>query len=255
MRLNDSISRDLLNLKILSSDYIKAHLQNEFIFRSRLDALRSILPQQAMHFEKIGNSVLEFYHSFDGMVKMLSSKIPELLNKLGVGKVSAYRCFLRYMPLDDDEVPEHKFQEIEDIKHNILYPQCYPQSLKTLLYHQVFPNSLTLPIVKLFAILVYVVTINISKILSSYVNALMILISLFLYIKSLTHYSRNIGKSFVSIYKVTFQIFINLLILNTMSFRKRNCNIVSSLSVSVVDVQTSQDGVRDSVRLSEDEFL
>ena len=40
-----------------------------------------------------------------------------------------------------------------------------------------------------------------------------------------------------------------------MSFRKRNCNIVSSASFSVVDVQTSQDGVRDSVRLSEDEFF
>lgn len=40
-----------------------------------------------------------------------------------------------------------------------------------------------------------------------------------------------------------------------MSFRKRNCNIVSSSSVSVVDVQTSQDGIRDSVCLSEDDYF
>lgn len=126
LRLSESVSKDMLNLQVLTSDYISRHLQGELSFRSRIDALRVLVPQQCMHFDKILNVVLGSYINFSDMSHKLSCEIPALLRELGIYRVSTYRVFLRYMPLLEEEDPEHKFQEIEDIKHCMLYPPVYP---------------------------------------------------------------------------------------------------------------------------------
>lgn len=125
IRLSQSVLKDEVNLRSLTYQHIYNLLTCEDVFLSRFEFLRDNLPHRLLHFENLYYKVYNLYGSFEEMKNTLLL-IPELIQTLCLHRLSLYRCFLRFMPLLDEEVPEHKFVEVSDIIRNILHPSVYP---------------------------------------------------------------------------------------------------------------------------------
>lgn len=123
-RLETSVFRSNLNLKQFLSGF--PYMPTEEKFNECISFLRENLPHQLPRFEKIYALLTQKYSSYDDMCLKLATDIPQYINKLGLGRVSAYLLFLRYYPLYYDEVPEHMFSEIYEIKNHMVYTNVYP---------------------------------------------------------------------------------------------------------------------------------
>lgn len=126
IRLHESVIKDMSNLSDITPQKILISVPPESVWLSRFDFLRTNMAHRLNYFENLFHKVVNRYPSYDSMRETFKVLIPQMYSMIDKYKLSLYRCFLRYMPISEDEVPEHKFCEVSDIIKNMLYPSVYP---------------------------------------------------------------------------------------------------------------------------------
>lgn len=126
IRLNRSIDRDVAKLRTLSSFSMSFDLLDHNVIKSYFVFLKEHRQHMINRLENIFFRVVESWEKYKYYRDWLMDYIPNELQRLDIRRFSAYRIFLRFMPICEDEDPSHKFAEVDDIIHNILYPSVYP---------------------------------------------------------------------------------------------------------------------------------
>lgn len=130
IRLHECVLKDMQNLKYINSEHIQNNLPQVDILLSQFNYLSQNVSQSYTQLDKLFRGRFLDLSSYSVWRFNLASELPMLLNTIDLHRLSLYRCFLRYTPIFEDEVPEHKFLEISDMIKNILYPSVYPPEYK-----------------------------------------------------------------------------------------------------------------------------
>lgn len=133
IRLGQSVIKDMSNLSYINKSHIANSLPHSLILESQYNFLKDNNVQSFFRLENIFHKDIIDFENYSNIRLSLCNNLPFALENVDRYRLSLYRFFLRYQPIFPDEVPEHKFLEISDIVHSILYPSVYPPEFKDII--------------------------------------------------------------------------------------------------------------------------
>lgn len=119
IRLEQVVIKDVTNLRVLRDSLNSSQIDFDE-FEKRFDYVNKS--------GKLSN--LFNYYGASKDFRTLNVRLSALLNGVNLYRLSMYRNFLRFMPIDDDEIPEHKFEEVGDIISNMVMNNYEPPEFK-----------------------------------------------------------------------------------------------------------------------------
>lgn len=140
LRFEEAIIKDVANIKDINRASLERDMPSVDEFEKYFRFYKERHPKDCNYFSSqccnIANIEKFDYKYFR---EKLLNDLPIYLNLLDTFRLSIYRVFLRYMPLFEDENPEHKFAEVTDIISNMIYPSSLPPEFEKLF---VIPDAL-----------------------------------------------------------------------------------------------------------------
>lgn len=133
LHLEHSISRMETDLDVILKTSKDSSLPSVTDFSARFASMlnRSRSLRSLLGF--MGNDKIVTEKTYSQVRDLIVSNLDNAITSCGVYRLSLYRLFLRYMPLEFDEVPEHKFDEVSDIISTMCCSQVDPPEFKDIL--------------------------------------------------------------------------------------------------------------------------
>ena len=133
IRFDEAVIKDVSNLKLINRSSLENDLPNVDDFGKYFRFYTEQHPKDCNYFAKQCCNILNI-EKFDYKYfrQIILNDLPMLLSSLDTFRLSTYRVFLRYMPLFEDENPEHKFNEVSDIISNMIVGSALPPEFEKL---------------------------------------------------------------------------------------------------------------------------
>lgn len=126
LRLHECVLKDMSNLNLITAQKIQNDLPNALILESNYNFLKDNNVQSFFRLENIFHKDVQNFDNYSNLRVTLAREIPLLLSLVDRFKLSIYRCFLRYLPCNNEVSNDYLFTHVSDIIKNILYPSVFP---------------------------------------------------------------------------------------------------------------------------------